>query len=122
MNSIIQSSKQSRFVFLIKARTDLHDEHRFVRVELDHVVVELDNGAVLVLSENVPDLGRRLDVVLCLDRRYQARNRGWDLMSQRFCLKLNADNWHSKINSQKKSRNELCLFQIKIFYFFLRTK
>ena len=86
----------------MKARTDLHDEHRFVRVELDHVVVELDNGAVLVLSENVPDLGRRLDVVLCLDRRYQARNRWWDLMSQRFCLSFYADNWHSKSKSQKK--------------------
>jgi hypothetical protein len=86
----------------MKARTDLHDEHRFVRVELDHAVVELDDGALLVLPEDVPDLGRRLDLVLCLDRRYQARNRRWDLMSQRFCLNLNADNWHSKSKSQEK--------------------
>lgn len=102
LNSIIQSLKKPRLVFGMKARTDLHDEHRFVRVELDHVVVELDDGALLVLPEDVPDLGRRLDLVLCLDRRYQARNRRWDLMSQRFCLNLNADNWHSKSKSQEK--------------------
>ena len=54
-------------------KSNLHEERVFVAVVLDHVVVELDQGPLLVLLVEVPDVPG-VDFVLGLDRSDQA----WD--------------------------------------------
>jgi hypothetical protein len=51
----------------------LHEEDVFVAVVLDHVVVQLDEGALLVLLVEIADVAR-VDFVLGLDGTDQAGN------------------------------------------------
>ena len=53
--------------------THLHEEDVFVAIVLDHVVVQLDEGALLVLLVEIADVAR-VDFVLGLDGTDQAGN------------------------------------------------